>query len=302
MNPNFKIPITKYSLVMECDADVYISGFLGTTLHGVLGHAIKAAECPQYNKELPGKCAACTCKYSFLFEPGPSDDPRANKEYKDPIRPYYIRCPFNRSSVKLLKGEEVTWELFVIGNSKPDLAGIVNIAKKAGELGLGENRIPFTVQSIISDLCPVIIDSDQELKSRYRVTIHLNSPLDFNNHNISQNTFTFRQFINSILFKLRGLDLFYGSRIWKPRQEINVFTEEAETVHSKSIRLENKRIAPTNKRSENVKYRGWIGEITFEAVPEIYLPYLAAGQQVNIGGLGTHGFGWYSVKNIIKMR
>ena len=38
---------------------------------------------------------------------------------------------------------------------------------------------------------------DPETKERYRVTIYLKFTLDFNNHNISQNTFTFRQFINN---------------------------------------------------------------------------------------------------------
>jgi hypothetical protein len=180
--------LARYQLRLRARQAVVLPPFLGSTLRGAFGHALKAAVCVVNHRNCERCMLAERCIYPYLFEtPAPTIEllrgqkgaphpfilmPPLSETCDDPIpRPDLLPRQFKRTecahsgkTVRLVKaapmtcsatgwnlspGDELVFDLLLVGRAIEYMPYVVYAVREMANRGLGANRVPFDLSQVV---------------------------------------------------------------------------------------------------------------------------------------------------------
>uniref|UniRef100_UPI0040560980 CRISPR system precrRNA processing endoribonuclease RAMP protein Cas6 n=1 Tax=Candidatus Electrothrix sp. TaxID=2170559 RepID=UPI0040560980 len=263
--------------------------------HGAFGHALKRIS-PFY--------------YEQLFEAG--------KDGAVP-KPFVLLPPLDRQE-QYAVGQHFTCELTLFGRAEQYFPICHAALEFLGrEMGLGRNRGKFTVEGVdracplsgtpsaaalssltcgdIAYACPVLINNDS-------LTIHLPTRLRLkaDGHLLSRAP-EFHLFLARLLGRINTLSGLYGSgKIQEPEQRAELVALARKCIHLDGQRTDARwQELPrfSGRQKQWMKFGGLLGSVTWQGTAEDFrpfLPYLAIGEWMHVGGKSSFGLGKYVVE------
>lgn len=182
--------ISRYRLSLRASEPATLPAFLGSTLRGAFGHALKASVCVMPHRDCQRCLVATRCIYPYLFEtPVPPDVPQLRGQQQAP-RPFILTPPVLESrqkqpgpkreitqssvsahrlsdgrTVRLLRstaqtpaqaerhlkaGEGLVFELLLMGRAIEHLPYVVYAVSEMGRRGLGACRARFDLAQVMT--------------------------------------------------------------------------------------------------------------------------------------------------------
>lgn len=169
--------LARFEVHLRSDADTLLPPFLGSTLRGAFGQALKAVACSAPH----GDCSRCLvierCLYPRLFEtsalpvasanaarPEPSVTPTLLKHRQDAPRPFIFIPPqpygnnspvrardeLLRSRVRVRAGEPLIFGLSLLGDAIKELPYVVYAVSLMARHGFGAARAPFVLEKVFA--------------------------------------------------------------------------------------------------------------------------------------------------------
>lgn len=121
--------------------------YLGTTLRGLLGYALKEAACVVAHQD----CARCTlrdaCVYPAVFDGVPSPDRTILRKYPNAPQPFVllVASPGHWWG----EGQRLRWGLRLFGPAARAWTWILEAFRAAGERGVGTHRVPYALERVV---------------------------------------------------------------------------------------------------------------------------------------------------------
>jgi CRISPR-associated endoribonuclease Cas6 len=185
---NFSVlNVSRYELRLKARRAVLLPRYLGSTLRGAFGHALKEAVCVVGHRDC-GRCMlAERCVYPYLFEtPAPpidlfrgqkgaphpfilmpplSDQGGGPIQRPDPLPRQFKRteCVHSGKPLKLVKsapitcsdsgwnlspGDELVFDLLLVGRAIEYMPYVIYAVSEMAKRGLGANRVPFDLRQV----------------------------------------------------------------------------------------------------------------------------------------------------------
>ncbi len=142
--------------------------FLGSTLRGALGGALRSIACVRERGTNCLTCALCEgCAYAYLFEtPVPSAANRLRRLQHLP-HPFIIEPPpLQPGGLNLEPGSLLTFSMVLIGKATTYLPYVLLAASRMGAAGLGAERAVFQLIKAESDLPGWLMDAVESGESQ----------------------------------------------------------------------------------------------------------------------------------------
>ena len=125
---------------LKIEKDFQTPNFLGSALRGLLGHGLKRVVCVTRRPT----CKDCdlleSCPYPAFFEPASIMPSQARV-------PYVLSLPFT-GRCHLAAGSTIPLEMTLFAPHQRQFPYLVHAFQRAGKIGLGSHRIPFSVPEI----------------------------------------------------------------------------------------------------------------------------------------------------------
>lgn len=163
------LPLSSYRLGLRAREACDLPAFLGSTLRGAFGHALKEAVCVMDHRDCERCLLAERCVYPYLFEtPAPSDLPLLRGQQQAP-RPFVLTPPVDGESGgnlaplqgphasathtssrprRLAAGDELNFDLLLIGRAVEYLPYVVYALSNLARRGLGAGRARFELSQV----------------------------------------------------------------------------------------------------------------------------------------------------------
>jgi hypothetical protein len=173
------LDLSRYELTLRACGSASLPAFLGSTLRGAFGHALKEAVCVMNHRDC-GKCmVADRCIYPYLFEtPVPPDVPQLRGQAQAP-HPFILTPPMLKApgrveqvsahslsdgrTVKLVRspatdspdgrrhmsrGDRLAFGLLLMGRAIEYLPYVVYAVSEMARRGLGVEHTPFELKEV----------------------------------------------------------------------------------------------------------------------------------------------------------
>lgn len=166
----FRFPhltLARYEFRLSACSPCALPAFLGSTLRGAFGHALKKVSCSMAHED----CTRCwlteACTYPLVFEGTLRQAARSRRE--TPPHPYIFRSPlpqlddqatarnkadnYNTSRVverHFKAGDQLSFELLLLGEAATRFPYVILAVKTMAENGLGFARAPFELDAAYS--------------------------------------------------------------------------------------------------------------------------------------------------------
>ncbi|QTA91968.1 CRISPR system precrRNA processing endoribonuclease RAMP protein Cas6 [Desulfonema magnum] len=302
-----------FRLTIEAIEPLHLPPFKGSAIRGSFGLMFRRVVCPLTRTE----CGDChlseECVYSYIFETFPPKDDPFIRNKDQASHPYILRPPLDGKE-EYEPGEELMFELVLVGRAVEYLPYFAYTFIHAGKRGLGRGRGQFFLKRIDSldmngTLTPVYLDADQLLRNE---TIHIScGELLERRPPPDQCTFrfvtrleikakgkypeiTFGLLFRSLMRRITTLAYLHGG-IDKCREidfrGLSHAAEEIRTVSSDLYREDAVRYS--NRQKQRMPFGGMLGEITFEGDMSPFWPFLLPGEWVHVGKKTSFGLGQY---------
>jgi len=124
--------------------------YLGTTLRGALGQALRAVACTTGQPTCAGCPRIAACAYGVIWEGGGAGDLGELARGSDVPKPYVLSWdrPAQRPD-RLKRGDPLRFRVTLFGRTEPWLAYVVLAIRNALAHGLGAARAPFALEQIV---------------------------------------------------------------------------------------------------------------------------------------------------------
>lgn len=168
--PAFRFPhlnLARYEFRLRACSPCALPAFLGSTLRGAFGHALKKISCSVAHED----CTRCwlteACTYPLIFEGTLRQAARARRD--TPPHPYVFRPPllhlddqitarnkadnYNTSGTierHLKTGEQLSFEILLLGEAAARFPYVILAVRTMAENGLGFARAPFELDAAYS--------------------------------------------------------------------------------------------------------------------------------------------------------
>ncbi len=291
------IPITHYQIRMRALEDGFISGFMGHTLHGALGHSIRRALCNDYRPGNQTECSTCNCLYQPWYNPAQSPDPMVAKRYKDPPRPYFIGCNFDWEKRRVSYDDVLEWTLHVAGNSPGDMNQIVEIVEALCANGLGSGELKWELDIVLAHETTLLLDWGYTDNNFQHITIDFKTPFWTNDKQMQESgTITFDMLLRYAIERIRAMALYYGNAVLPQEEFIQETLDLAQGAGIVEQRLRKWSI----DRDRGYPLKGWTGRIRYDRVPNTAINVLNAAQHLHLGRNTTFGCGMIEIQPFFK--
>jgi len=142
-----KLRLAKYRFLLQIVEPMTLPPYKGGTLRGAFGHAFKRMACVQ-----PGaQCSACQqvarCAYSYVFETPVPPGSEVLRTHTAVPRPFVFEPPLDRKT-RYRPGDELPFELVLIGRGVDYLPFFILAFKALGDEGLGQDRARFRLKKV----------------------------------------------------------------------------------------------------------------------------------------------------------
>jgi CRISPR/Cas system endoribonuclease Cas6 (RAMP superfamily) len=317
--------LARFELRLRACQGARLPGFLGSTLRGAFGHALKQAICVVEH----GNCAACPvaeqCWYPYLFETAMPPALATISQQQDAPRPFILVPPlagFSSPSHRFFAaGEELCFRLTLLQEAQTALPYLIYAIAQMAQHGLGVERARFALEAVASldaqeqsqqiysaqtrqlqmqtdcatSLQELIEARLQQLKSVDKIKLRFVTPTRIRIAGQPQPEITFPLLIR---FLLRRISLVFAVHCGvAPAWEVRELVDRAAAVETLAAALPWQEVDRySNRQQRKVKTSGFTGEIVFagERIAE-FLPLLVAGEYLHVGSNATFGLGKYEI-------
>ncbi len=317
------LPVARLEFALRAEERAELPNFLGSTLRGAFGHALKRAVCVMERRD----CETCPivdrCLYPYLFEtPAPPDLPQLRSQQQMP-HPFIFEPPdtlpdHQRQAIK--RGEELGFGLILIGRAVEAAPYVIYAIDEMADGGLGAGRGRFTLTEVRwftthGESLPVYSAADRRLvappdgamdlndylqkrlatfHAPSRLCLRFLTPTRIRIQGAVQTAMSFDLLLGNLWRRLLLLQALHGARpvgldkLWW-RFETGVQCTRNELRFWDWERH-------SNRQQRKVKLGGFIGEIEYEGEKLAeYLPLALAGELLHVGGGTGFGLGRYQI-------
>jgi len=303
-----------FRLNIRAEEPLHLPSYKGSALRGAFGYTLRRVICVSGHED----CRECPvtekCVYSYIFETRPSPDDPFLRNKDRTANPYIIRPPLDERE-EFRAGEELSFELILVGNASEYLPYFVFAFIEMGKTGLGRGKGRFSLSSAENigadrSLIPVYQDTDQMLRDRTReITCG-----DLLRTSPPQEKCTFR-FLTRLELKEKekypkisfGV-LFRGMlrRITTLAHlhcgidcsgiDFSGLSHAADRVKTVSSNLSYEYAERySNRQKQRMPFGGLLGDITFEGDLTPFWPFILLGEWLHVGKKTTFGLGRYEI-------
>ncbi len=295
----------------------------GNVIRGGFGSTFRRIVC-HGNCRAPESCdLRFVCPYTAVFHPFVPEGSDKISKNRDIPRPFVIKPPLETKQT-YLPGEQLSFDLIVVGRAKEYLPYFIVTFKELCHVGLGRSRAPcelVSVEAVSPDKeSSVVYSADDNLVRpprndirwpdlvsklaggngagrKGRIKLEFLTPTTLK----AEGRFVQKPGFSHILRRLRdrinGLSYFYcGQGLDIDFKGFGDEAEQVETVRDSTHWVDTSRYS--RRRGVSQDLSGFIGEILFEGDVAPFLPYLRLGEYLHVGKNAVFGNGWFQIAEI----
>lgn len=309
--PEFRITYARFRFIMEAEEDCLMPPYMGSTLRGAMGHALRQMTCV-----IPhGDCKACMhrwqCAYAYIMATGREETDSGGQARVQAIPAPYVIEPYISLTDEYKKGDCLSFHLLLIGKSISLLPLFITAFEKAGATGLGKGRKKFILKQVeqeqdhvlmpiwsggnqfISPPVPIEINIDKDEKFiAYGITIQLETPLRLVDRGRLNDRPAFSVLMRAVFRRLDALGKIHGDG--GLGIDYHSYLESASQVsisHSHASWYDWERFSST--QDTFMKLGGLIGELSYTGDLALFLPFLRMTEILHAGKNTSFGLGRY---------
>lgn len=311
--------LAQYRFTLRALEPIHLPPYRGSTLRGGLGHALKRLTC--FQSQLCGdRCElGNACPYGYIFETAPPEDTEVLSKARSVARPFVIRPSLDRRAV-IEVGEELVFDLILIGRGIEYCPYFILAFKELGELGLGRGRGKYRLQSV-----EAVTFGTRETRAVYRATDDMIRPVDcaisgeeiiaraevWSPSRLAITFLTptrlkyrkrwmrdgppFHVLIRRLLDRISSLAYFHCGELWDIdfRGTIDRAREDVRLADSGAGWGDWRRYS--GRQEQRIRMGGLVGRATYAGDLGPYRALLSIGEQVHVGKGTVFGNGWFEI-------
>ena len=161
------LPLARYEFRLRARADALLPPFLGSTLRGSLGHALKTIACTMRHQDCSRCLLAEACVYTNVFEPSVLNLDSDAQGRKDPPRPFLLQPPlplgpdatstieesqraWRAQHIPVSNGTSLSFGVTLIGSAAiARLPYLICAVELMARHGLGHALAPFALEEVL---------------------------------------------------------------------------------------------------------------------------------------------------------
>lgn len=306
----------RYQFTLVLREEARLPPYLGATLRGAFGVALKRLVCMQ---PLLQRCAGCmllhTCAYPTVFEPVPPPNSEVLRTHEHIPTPYLILPPPRRDAL-WKAGEPLCFNLALFGQGVSYLPYFVLAFQSLGRYGLGRGRahsdlievtaigtteerngVLWQGESLRQDWATfgqwhaqdMAKEADSALST---LTLRFLTPTRLKHNGRYMDQPDFHVVFRALLRRVSSLSYFHCGERWET--DYRGWIEKAKAVRTVAARagwVDWERYSTRQRQHMNLG--GVIGEMTYAGELGPFMPLLALGQYVHVGKACAFGNGQY---------
>lgn len=300
----------RYTITVRFEDDTLLPGYLGSTLRGAFGTALKTSICGNLSRD----CASCgiagRCLYARTFEPR-SLPSGVNLRGMEPPPAYVIEPPAALLS-RLGKDASLSFNLLLFGEANSCLPFFLNAFEMMGRRGIGRRAEGtgggrFFLHSVEQAQGVNLFDPDtgrlttepavRDIRLQdppagafQSLTVRLLTPLRLKFHSQLQDSLPFHVLVRAALRRVSSVFAVHGGG--EPELDYAGLAAGAEHVRTCSCQLrwlDWERYS--NRQKRRMMLGGMVGTVGYAGVPAAYAPVLAMAGLLHMGKQSTFGLG-----------
>lgn len=266
----------------------------GGLLHGLLGWALREVACAE-----PSRCAGpCArpgqCAWSRLYAPPPREPPphRLLAHVPEPPGPVVLRVP-SPAAANLAPGDTFSFRLRLFGaDAESDVAVLERALASVTSFPIGREEGHLELSGPVFHAPPrehVIAPGDARTT---RLTVHFETPVRMKRESQPTKEIDFALLFSTLWRRLTMLCALYGHYGAADDEAFEQLRAVAPTIRTVSHDLRPLQWEHLSTATgERKVLRGLLGHIVFEGNLGLFLPALAGGEVVHVGGATGFGLG-----------
>ncbi len=320
LNQLKNLAVSRFEVVLQSNSEAVLPALIGSTLRGAFGHALKAISCSVPHRVCERCFLSEVCLYPTIFEP------TSTSKIKDLPRPFVFEPPIppltreisENQVLKLRVAEngKISFGLVLIGEAAKKLPYFVYAFELMARHGLGANRRSFSIAEVFhldtgnrknliykpglpkvlpfrgTNLAELIEERLKQITITRNLKIQLQTPLRIRRNRELLEKINFGEILKQCSLRLKFLSESYGVRLEYDYQILMKNAEAVETISDKMWK--HGFFRRSNRQDKTFELDGMLGDIDFQNDDfSDFLPFIAAGELLNIGSASSLGLGKY---------
>ena len=304
--------LAEYRIRLRFRRSGHLSTYIGNTLRGGFGKALRDVTCSQ-----PGKsCAECAlqqdCAYSYLFETRVPGDAPMMRLYPHAPHPFVLRPPsMHGATVQAGDGMDIT--LILIGNALPYFPFFILALERLGNLGLGAERVSFEISSITDHRASLLFDAQARRpliqpkplsllawpgSSKTVVfRLHYSTPMQIKRDGKILRSADFGALVSTALRRLELLCRLHGAGVFTLNAA--ALAQRARQARLVSDQTRWRDLSRYSRRQERcVPMGGVTGTADFTGDMGLFEPILSLASRIHVGKNTAFGHGFFSMEEL----
>lgn len=306
------LTIQRYHFHCRFDTEARLPGYLGSTLRGALGWALKRTCCTLRHQQCPTCILNRNCSYAWLFETEVYQDGPGSVN----ARPHpFVLQPGEQELENAKPGDPLDFSLLLMGRAVEMLPHLLFAVRQMGTVGIGSGRRQglgrFSLDTvregerIIYDekeqvlhrptaALPLKLDQTAAMPVR-EITVTLQSPLRLKQDNRMQHQdLPFGTLVRAALRRIASLETAYSGK--EPDLDYRELAQQAGHITTAANQIRWQQLYRwSNRQNKKVSLSGLGGSIRYQGDLTAFLPLLHYCEQVNLGKQTVFGLGRISI-------
>lgn len=303
------LPFARYRLRFKSSGNVRLPAYTGSVWRGALGHALKKIVCVTHLDSCPPCLLYRSCPYPYIFETPPPLAAQKMRKYTAAPHPFLLEPP------RAPETDVHDVGLTLIGRGNGYLPYLIHAFQRAGEQGLGKDRVPMILMDVRqaepaeTDTWASIYEPGGVLKpsppgvpnvplAPPSVRLRFETPLRLQRDErlVTPESFRFSDLFGPLLRRVSMLTYFHTDTPLET--DFAGLMELARQVELAGVKVAWKDWTRYSSRQKTeMQMGGLVGEIVVELAEGSPLwPYLWLGQWVHAGKGTSMGLGHYTVQ------
>jgi len=306
------IKAQKYTFHCRFTSEARLPGYLGSTLRGALGWALKKTSCALRRQQCVDCLLRQQCAYAWIFE---------TERYRTgdgrPVNarphPFVLQCGENAENMQ--PGESISFSLLLMDRANDLLPQIVYAVRLMGESGIGAGRRynigRFDLEQVISGQQIVYSGENAILRTPETpgriqlarhdhadisgIQLHLRTPLRLKQNNRLNLRLPFHVLVRACLRRIAALEEAYGGG--EPALDYRGLVNRAKQVRTAKENIHWQTLFRwSNRQKQKISLAGLAGLALYRGDLTEFMSLFRYCEQVNIGKQTVFGLGKMEVQ------
>jgi len=287
--------------------------YKGSTFRGGLGHALKQVWCMRPHGRVCDKCQnEKLCAYSYIFETPKSFGGQTAMHTPNLPHPFVLLPPLQEQRL-IMPGESFSFQLTLFGSAIHLVESFVVAFERLGEIGIGKGQGKFHLAKVTNSdgslvYAPeeppgsgeVVVRNYEEFVAAAQpweadlLSLRFLTPTHLLHHGRLAEP-TFEIFLRRLLGRASELAKIHGDQPWELDYR-GIIDSAVAAVHLVKKQLQWQDWERySNRKEQRMKFRGFVGTVTYQGELKPLLPLIMLGQYLHIGNKTSFGMGKYEI-------